>query len=175
MASTRTSTYSPSDVSVVISQSSSGLVHVVGGYADDSHINVERDSETFEHHTGVDNVATRIYKANTSGKITLSLSQGSASNDILSGIYRNDSESRNSSGLFSITVKDGSGRSVAFAQEAYIGVVPNSQYGNSLNNRDWVIRATRMTDYIGGNSLISPEDVNAIEKLGSTVAAEWRA
>jgi len=174
MASTRTSTYSPSDVNVVISQESTGLVHVIAGYAEDSHINVERDSETYEHVTGVDNIATRVFKDNTSGKVTVSLGQGSASNDILSYLYQNDRDSRNSDGLFTLTVKDGSGRAVAFAQEAYIGVVPNSQYGNSLNNRDWVFHCTRMEDFIGGNSKISPEDVAAIEKLGGTVPAEWR-
>lgn len=174
MASTRTSTYSPSDVNVVISQESSGLVHVISGYAEDSHINVERDSETYEHVTGVDNQATRIYKANKSGKITVSLAQSSASNDILTLLYANDAASRNSDGLFTVTVKDGSGRSVAFAQEGYIGVVPNSQYGNSLNNRDWVINCTNMDDIIAGNSKISPEDVAAIELLGGVVPAEWR-
>ena len=118
MASTRTSTYSPSDVNVVLSQESTGLIHVIAGYAEDSHINVERDSETYEHVTGVDNIATRVYKANTSGKVTVSLGQGSASNDILTMLYLNDKASKNSSGLFTLTVKDGSGRSVAFAQEA---------------------------------------------------------
>ena len=170
MASTRTSTYSPSDVNVVISQESSGLVHVIAGYADDSHIN-----ETYEHVTGVDNIATRVYKANTSGKVTVSLGQGSASNDILTMLYLNDKASKNSDGLFTLTVKDGSGRSVAFAQEAYIGVVPNSQYGNSLNNRDWVFHCTQMDDIIGGNGLISAEDVAAITLLGGVVPAEWQA
>ena len=94
MASTRTSTYSPSDVNVVISQESTGLIHVVAGYAEDSHGNVERDSETYEHVTGVDNIATRVYKANTSGKVTVSLGQGSASNDILTMLYLNDKASR---------------------------------------------------------------------------------
>lgn len=175
MASTRTSTYSPSDVNVVISQESSGLVHVIAGYADDSHINVERDSETYEHVTGVDNIATRVYKANTSGKVTVSLGQGSASNDILTMLYLNDKASKNSDGLFTLTVKDGSGRSVAFAQESYIGVVPNSQYGNSLNNRDWVFNCTQMDDIVGGNGLISAEDVAAITLLGGVVPAEWQA
>lgn len=175
MASTRTSTYSPSDVNVVISQESTGLIHAIAGYAEDSHINVERDSETYEHVTGVDNIATRVYKANTSGKVTVSLGQGSASNDILTMLYLNDKASKNSDGLFTLTVKDGSGRSVAFAQEAYIGVVPNSQYGNSLNNRDWVFHCTQMDDIIGGNSLISPEDVAAIQLLGGVVPSEWQA
>ena len=40
MASTRTSTYSPIDVSVVISHPATGMIHTIAGYADDSFINI---------------------------------------------------------------------------------------------------------------------------------------
>ena len=175
MASTRTSTYSPIDVTVVISQESSGLYHVISGFAEDSHVNIEREKETYQHYTGVDNTATRIYSANTSGKVTCSLQQSSASNDVLSALYNYDKQYRGTSkGLFSVTVKDGSGRSIMFAQEAYVGVVPNQQYGSGMNTRDWVLHCTQMDDMIGGNSLVSPEDSAAIDKVGGNLADEWR-
>lgn len=175
MSNTRTGTYSPSDVSVVISQASSGLVWVVDGYAEDSFINIERDSDTYDHYTGVDNTATRIYKANTSAKVTVMLGQSSATNDILSQLYLNDKATRNSTGLFSLTIKDGSGRSVAFAHEAYIGKVPNSPYGSGMGTRDWVFHCTALDDFIGGNSLVSPEAVAAMDKLGGTISTDWIA
>ena len=174
MASTRTSTYSPIDVSVVISQASTGLVHVISGYAEDSFVNIEREMDTYQHYTGVDNTATRIYSANTSGKVTVSLQQSSASNDLLTALYNYDKSSRNSSGLFTLTVKDGSGRSVMFSQEAYIGVVPGQAYGSGMSTRDWVLHCTQMEDIIAGNSLVSPEDAAGIDLLGGNLPTEWR-
>jgi hypothetical protein len=175
MASTRTSTYSPIDVTIVISQESTGLVHVVSGFVEDSHINIERDAETYTHYTGVDNTSTRIYNAITSGKVTASLTQSSASNDVLSALYNYDKQYRGTNkGLFSLTVKDGSGRSIMFAQEAYVGVVPNQQFGSGMNNRDWVFHCTQMDNYIGGNSLVSPEDAAGIDLLDGNLADEWR-
>ena len=173
MSSTRTSTYSPIDVSVTITHPSTGAIHTIGGYAEDSFVNVARDSETFDHYTGVDNVATRTYKANTSAKITVTLQQSSASNDVLNEIYRYDKATRSSKGLFSLLVKDGSGRAYSFAREAYIGKVPDSAYGSGMSTREWVLHATQLEDIKGGNGLVSAEDANVIAMLGGTIAAEW--
>lgn len=175
MASTRTSTYSPIDVTVVISQESSGLYHVVSGFAEDSHVNIEREMDTYQHYTGVDNTATRIGSANTSGKVTLSLQQSSASNDVFTAMYNYDRQYRGTNkGLFAVTVKDGSGRSIMFSQEGYIGVVPNQQFGSGMNTREWVIHCTQMDNFIGGNSLVSPEDSAAIDAVEGNLATEWR-
>lgn len=175
MASTRTSTYSPIDVSVVLAHQASGMVHIVSGFAEDSFVNIERAKDTYDHYTGVDNTATRIYSANTSGKVTLGLQQSSASNDVLTALYNYDKQYRGTSkGLFSITVKDGSGRSIMFAQEAYVGIVPNQQFGSGMNTREWVINCTQMGDTIGGNSLVSPEDAANVDQLGGNLANEWR-
>lgn len=77
MSTSRVATLSPVDVSVVITQSSTGLVHVVGGYMDDSNITVERGSDSYEKHNGVDNKTSRIYKADKSGMITVNLAHTS--------------------------------------------------------------------------------------------------
>ena len=173
MTTSRVATLSPIDVTVVISQS--GFTHVVSGYAEDSNIMVERGSDNFEKHVGVDNKTSRIYKADKSGMITLSLAQTSVSNDVLDLLQRNDAAARNSSGLFSVTVKDGSGRSVYHSLEAWVGKVPNSAFGSSMQMREWVIQAAEMTSFIGGNGKVSAEDVATIEALGGTVAADWIA
>lgn len=173
MTTSRVATLSPIDVTVVISQS--GFTHVVSGYAEDSNIMVERGSDNFEKHVGVDNKTSRIYKADKSGMITLSLAQTSVSNDVLDLLQRNDAAARNSSGLFSVTVKDGSGRSVYHSLEAWVGKVPNSAFGSSMQMREWVIQAAEMTSFIGGNGKVSAEDVATIEALGGTVAADWVA
>jgi len=173
MTTSRVATLSPIDVTVVISQS--GFTHVVSGYMEDSNITVERGSDSYEKHTGIDNKTSRIYKADKSGMITLSLAQTSVSNDVLDLLQRNDAAARNSSGLFSITVKDASGRSVYHSLEAWVGVVPNSAFGSGMQGREWQIQAAEMTSIIGGNGKVSAEDVATIEALGGTVAADWVA
>src|SRR5574338_467016 len=110
MASTnRLATFAPNDVTIVLTHESSGMSHIVGGFAEDAIVTVDRNAETFTLYTGADDTNTRIYNANTAGTMTLSLQQTSASNDILMALYEQDRASRN--GLFSISVRDNSGRS----------------------------------------------------------------
>lgn len=173
MSTQRLATFAPNDVTVVITQRSSGIAHIVSGYSEDSIVNIERNSETFTMYTGADNTSTRIYNSNKSAKVTLSLQQTSSSNDILSLLYANDSNSRNSSGLFSLQISDSSGRSRYFSDDAYVGVVPNSQFGNSMQVRDWVLHAHNLDTYIGGNAILSPEDQDTISVLGGVVDGKW--
>lgn len=173
MASNSLATFAPNDVTIVLSQGSSGVTHILSGFSEDSIISIERNSDTFELYTGADDTNTRIYKANTSATFTIPLQQTSNSNDILTALYVNDKNSRDSSGLFSITVKDNSGRSNYFAAEAYIAVVPGSEFGNSMQLREWVIHAVRLETYIGGNSKFSAEDESTLVTLGVTPDARW--
>lgn len=172
MAMTRLATFAPNDVTVVITQPD-GVSFIVGGFAEDSIVGIERNSETFMLYTGADDTNTRIYQANTASRITLSLQQSSSSNDILTTLYQQDAASRGSAGLFSISVVDNSGRSNYFAEEAYIAVVPNSQFANSMQLREWVIEAPRLETYIGGNSIFSAEDQGVLEQLGVTINPRW--
>ena len=173
MSTQRLATFALNDVTVVITQRSSGIAHIVSGYSEDSIVNIERTAETFTMYTGADNTSTRIYNANKSATVTLSLQQTSSSNDILSLLYANDSNSRNSSGLFSLQISDSSGRSRYFSDDAYVGVVPNSQFGNSMQVRDWVLHAHNLDTYIGGNAILSPEDQDTIATLGGVVDGKW--
>lgn len=174
MALQNLATYSPLDVVVIITQASTNFSHQVVGFMSDSFVTVARDSDTFDHETGVDDFSTRVYHSNKSGKITLSLQQSSPSNDVLTALHNRDVALRNNSGLFEITVKDGSGRSVYTSQEAYIGKVPDSAFGSGVQAREWVINATRVQSLIGGNSLVNPEDVDALGALDTTIAPEWK-
>jgi hypothetical protein len=174
MTAQHLSTFAPADVTIVISQSSSGIAHIISGYSQDSIVQVERSAETYTMYTGADNTSTRIYNANKSAKLSISLQQTSASNDILTQLYLNDAATRNSTGLFSIQVKDNSGRSNYFSDDAYIAVVPNSNFANSMQVRDWIIQAHNLDSIIGGNAVFTPEDVATLTTLGGTVAARWQ-
>lgn len=174
MATNRLSTFAPNRVTVVISQASTGISHVVSGFSTDSIVKIEASTEKFELYTGADNTSTRIYKGNEAGTISLSLQQTSPSNDIFSQLYLNDIASQDSSGLFTVTVKDNSGRSLYFASEAYIGKLPMSDFGNSMHHREWVVHCAHLHMYIGGNSVFSPEDMAALEALGGNIPTQWQ-
>lgn len=173
MAFNRLATFSPNDVTIVITQESTGQAFVVTGFSEDQIVSIDRNVETFSLYTGADDTNTRIYNANTSATITIPLQQTSPANDFFSQLYKNDKASRDSSGLFSICIKDNSGRSEYFAEEAYIAVVPNSAFANSMQTRDWVIHAVRLDTHIGGNAILSAEDQATLEGLGYTVADRW--
>lgn len=165
------STFAPN--SVTIAMVGPDWQHVVTGFAEDSIVSVERQSDTFEMYIGADDSPTRIYKANTALMMTVSLAQTSESNDVLSAVYNKDRTTRD--GVFTILVVDNSGRSRYFAEEAYIGTVPTAAYGNSMQTREWVIHAPKSDVNLGGNSKISASTQAALEALGVTVAPQWQA
>lgn len=169
----RTATYAPNEVSVIITQASTGLVHLVAGYSEDSIVAVDRNSDTFSMYKGADDTATRIYNADSALQMTLSLQQTAETNDILTALYKNDKTSRDA--MFSILVKDNSGRSFFFAEEAYIAVLPNAQYSNSMQTREWTIHAPNSDMVIGGNARLSPSAQAALESLGVSIDPQWAA
>lgn len=171
MATQRLATFAPNDVSIIITQTSTGIAHIISGYSEDSIVNIEWMSPRYALYTGADNTGTRVFNASNSATLTLSLQQTSASNDVLSLLFNNDG--RNTDGLFSVQVKDASGRSTFFSDDAYIGVRPNAGFSNSMMTRDWVIQAFNLDGYNGGNAVLTPEDQGTIETLGGTIAAKW--
>lgn len=171
MAVSKLATFAPNRVQIVISQESTGLNYVLSGFSEDSIVSIERASQSFSLYVGADNTTTRVFNANNAANITLTLAQTSESNDVLSGLYNSDVN--NLSGLFSIMVKDTSGRSYYFAEEAYIGTIPTSGFANSMQTREWVISAADMEHVVGGNAKFSPAGSEAMNALGVTVDERW--
>lgn len=165
------STFAPNELTIALI--GADWQHVMSGFAEDSIVSIERQADTFSMYIGADDSPTRIYNANTALMMTVSLQQTSESNDILSAIYNKDRTTRQ--GVFTILVTDNSGRSRYFAEEAYIGKVPNTSYANSMQIFEWVIHAPKSDVNIGGNSKISAATQAALEALGVTVAPQWQA
>lgn len=172
MASKQLSSYSPYDVSVIITRGN--LSHTVTGFAEDSFITVAQAMARWDLYTGGDNTNTRIHKNNTSATISLSLQQTSASNDIMTLLHKSDVASRDSSGLFTVFIRDNSGRSFFHAEQAYIAVVPSATFGTTMQTREWEIHAVVVDTYLGGNQKIDGIDQAAIESLGGTVDSRWQ-
>jgi hypothetical protein len=175
MADTLLKTFDPLALQVIISRGGSNpFTHTVSGYAEDSHVQVARAVETFVPYTGADNTPSRVRNPNTSCNVTISLAQTSNTNAIFSQLAIEDAASGTSETVFSFTIKDNSGQTLIYAEEAYIQKVPDATFGTGMNTRDWVITATRSDYFLGGNSRFTPEDAATFEALGGVIAPQWQ-
>ena len=120
MASQNLANYSPEDVVMILSNDIFGS-HVISGTAEGTFISYERSVDRATLVVGSDLSAARVLRRNKSGTVTLTLMQSAESNDVLSMIAQRDEEAHDNSYLFSLTIKDLSGRSVFFAPVAFIG------------------------------------------------------
>jgi hypothetical protein len=170
MSSTAIGTFNPKDVTVIISRGE--VSHTVSGFQENQLLTVAQDKPRYAKYTSADDIHSRVYSGDTSATITLHLNQTSASNDILTQLHLLDV--RTNTGFFSIIIKDNSGRSVVYSQEAYIAEIPSSNFGTSVEARDWVISASRCETYLGGNSVLSPEDSATLATLGANVDQRWQ-
>lgn len=136
-------TFDPKDVVVSI-----GGVPM-SGYADGTFLEITADTQQFTKVVGADGYTTRVKSNNYGAVMTLTLSQSSPSNDVLSGILNLDRLSNR--GVVPILVKDLSGTTVFFAGTGWIQQFPDVSYGNEINNRAWVFDLAEVDIFIGGN------------------------
>lgn len=145
-------TFDPSSVVVIVGPTP------IGGFADGSFIRVRRTSDLFTKITGVEGVTTRVRSTDKSGEITLTLSQTSPSNDILSG-YALADELANAS-VLPIFIKDNSGkgllsivqsRSLFVSAFGWVRKFPDVEYSKSEANREWLLDCSDLVMNVGGN------------------------
>lgn len=171
MADIELGTYSPEDVQVVISVRD--VVHTVSGYVDGTFINLTRSVPSSVLYQGADNSGGRALRSNKSGTLALTLHQLSSTNDILSYIHERDQEARDSTWLFSVLVKDNTGRSMYYARQCFISNLPESGFATEVGERAWEIQSVNLHQFIGGNGRIDPATEQAIIALGGTVDPRW--
>ena len=169
---TNLKTYDPSQVVIILEKG--GQSHIIVGVSEGTIVTVDRAGDAFSESVGAYGDTTRIYnpiwdKAN----ITIPLQQTSESNDVLNALFQTDVAARNSDNLFSITIKDTEGRSLHYGYEAYVAVKPNAAYGNTMNNREWVVRVNRLEDTIGGNSKVDAQLAATVADFGGSIDSKW--
>lgn len=173
MAEQNLGNYSAMDVQVILTQESTGLSYRVVGFMEDSLVTVTPSVATYTPYNGADNTGARVRSGNKSASIVLTLQQTSPSNDVLTQLHLRDLQSRKNAGLFSVMIKDASGRSVASARQAYIEKLPEMAYTNNMSAREWTIYAFNAEIFVGGNSLMLPDEVDALNLLEANVDQEW--
>lgn len=164
-------TFAPYEVSVVIS--TDDINHIVTGYAEDTGITIEPNADRYEMYVGMNGDASRIHNANRTRSVSITLSQTSISNDVLWHLAQRDSRLRSDEGTFTITIKDGSGRTVYSDQNGFISADPTVTFGSSMNTQEWSLMLPDPEVGIGGNSKLSSNDATAIRSLGGQVEDRW--
>lgn len=137
-------TYSPKKVQLIVG----GLI--IQGYAEDTFITAERNTDAFTRSTGADGETSRVHSPDRSGMITLTLQQTSQSNDALSALAAADDLSLQ--GTFPVLLKDNNGTTLATGQEAWIRKYANSEYAAEMSQREWIIDVANLIMFVGGNS-----------------------
>ena len=136
-------TYSPDQVIVTFG------AHVVTGFADGSFVKLARNEDAYSLVVGIDGEGTRAKVNNKSGQCELTLLQSSDSNDYLTSVAITDEQ--NNGGLQPLTVKDLSGRTLAFAEQAYIKKISDVEFAREVGNRVWVLETDSLVLNVAGN------------------------
>lgn len=164
--------YSPEDVTIVISNDF--FSHIVSGYTDGTFVSVARNIPHASPYVGADATHARTVRRVTSADITFTLHQSSESNDVLSQLLVRDEQYRDNSQIFNLTIKDNSGRTTYFGNQAYIMTVPDSDFGVEITDRPWVIHATYLDTHLGGNAQLTPDANSTLEDLEYDADDRWK-
>lgn len=164
--------YSPESVFIVIANDK--LQHTISGYVEGTFLELSRVVPHATLYTGADATNSRVVRRVRNFEITLTLAQTSESNDVLSQLLIMDEESRTGEDLFSITIKDTSGRTVAFAAQAFIGTSPDTAFSETIEGRSWVLNAVGMRIFEGGNGKLTQSTAQTLTNLGVEIDEYWR-
>lgn len=165
------STYSPEDVYVVLANDS--FSYTLTGFVDGTFINIVREVPASTLYVGGALSNARTVRANKASSVTFSIMQTSDDNDVLSQLLSNDEVARDNTWLFSLTIKDGTGRSLWFSPQAFIGTEPDRSFSTGVEARDWVIQCVSLSGTQGGNGKFTPDSAGALTALGGTVEPKW--
>jgi len=123
----------------------------VDGFMEGSSISIEHEEDTFTHVTGDDGFVCRSKTLNRNAKVTLTLMQSSASNDKLAVLHALDRDARNGAGIVPMMIVDRSGRTLVTSSQCWIARGPDINFDRVCVGRTWIITATRLEWFAGGN------------------------
>lgn len=135
--------YRPDSVAVIVAG------HIVEGFSDGTFVSVSRNENAFTLKVGNDGQPTRSKSPNKSGQIKITLQASSPSNDYLSALAIADEQT--SAGAVPVLVRDGSGRTVVAALQAWVQKMPTVEFGKEVSEREWIFESGAVTLNVGGS------------------------
>jgi hypothetical protein len=137
-------TYDPKKFSLAIGG------YIMGGFADDDYVTVERDEDAYKKYVGVSGEVARVKNLNRAGHIVLRLMQSSDSNDALSLLAVLDEAA--DLGAVPVLARDHSGRSLFAAAFCWVKKFPKAVWKKDVALWEWSLDTTSLTVYTGGNT-----------------------
>ncbi len=136
-------TYSASEMTIIFK----GVI--VEGLADGTFVTVGRKNPAAVGITGSDGEGARAMSNDKSGTCVCTLLQTSVTNDFFSDIQFADENGGD--GVGKLLVKDGTGRTVASAETAWIEKLSDAEFAREITNREWTIETDHLEMHVGGN------------------------
>lgn len=167
-------TYSPKDVQIILTGTVKDINHVINGTADGTFITISRLIPRAEMYNGADSSNIRVIRDIENHEITVTLHQGSESNDVLSQLFELDKIHRRGDYLFNLMIKDSGGRTLVSASNCFISSPPDLEYGVEVMERPWVITAVCADMFIGGHAKFTPDTANTLQELGMEIEDTWQ-
>lgn len=138
-------TYSPDRITVLVS----GVP--MTGFTDGTFIEISPSTDLSTMQVGADGEVARSISTNKTCTVTITLSQTSPSNDVLSGLIEIDSLTGGT--LFPVGVIDLRGRTVFEASQAWISQRPTITYATEVSDRTWVLTTGSPSIWFAGGSV----------------------
>lgn len=151
-------TYSPEEVIILI-----GGVYQVIGLKESTFVNIERDDQPIKTTRHADGSISRLHTKNTTYTVTLTVINGSPSNEVLDKIQAIDEITQ--MGKFPLYIKDGYGVSLFFSASSWIEKTPTQEYANVESDRVWTFKCASTSVTMGGNNRISSDVEDVINGL----------
>lgn len=124
---------------------------ILGGYANDTFIEVERDEDSFMKYTGALGDVARSRNLNRGGKITITLMAVSPTNDALANLAQDDEDFGQN--YLPFEIRDDSGNMFVHAEIAWIQKMPKIDRGKESGTVQWVFDCADVAVYVGGNNI----------------------
>jgi hypothetical protein len=121
---------------------------LITGFMDGTPITVEWDEDTWTEKVGIDGEFARARNRTQKGRITFSLLQTSASNDVLSAMVDADEAAGVPAGMAQL--QDLLGTTLVGGDESYLLKRANVQLGKEIQGREWVLVVPRLIGNVGG-------------------------
>lgn len=138
--------YDPKDIIVTVGG------FPIGGWADGEFLSFERNNDAYTQSSGADGDDTRVKSNDKSGTLTLTLSQSSLSNDVLSIFAQLDEKSN--SGIVPVLIKEIGGTTTLFSGNGWVQKMPTLSFGKEATTRVWPIAMSNSEVFVGGTSPI---------------------
>lgn len=136
--------YSPQDVKVYL-----GGVYELDGFIEGTFIAIEKIDQLFSQKITSDGMVVRSHKGNMAYRVNITLANTSESNQVLTYLMLVDFATQ--VGKFPLMIKDHQGSSLLFSPSTWIESQPKSNFGLSVEPREWTLVSPFATLNLGGN------------------------